>query len=62
MTSYNIYFLAEVTVGSNNPNFEVLEAGLFDFNDLPELSTKTTIEELTIIYQYHLDNKDSYFE
>ncbi len=60
--TYNIFFLAEITGGENNPNFEVLEADWFDFHDLPELSTKTTVEEFRIIYQNHLDNKPPYFE
>ncbi len=60
--SYNIFFLGHIVGGSDNPNFEVIETGWFDFNDLPELSTKTTKEELNIIYKNHLDGKDSYFE
>ena len=60
--SYNIFFLGHIVGGSDNPNFEVIETGWFDFNDLPELSTKTTKEEIDIIYKNHLDGKDPYFE
>jgi len=59
---YNIFFLAEVVGGSNNPNFEVIKADWFDMKELPELSSKTTMEELMIIYQNYIDGKDAYYE
>ncbi len=61
-STYNIFFLAEVVGGKNDPNFEVTEADWFSFDDLPELSTKTTLEEFSIIYKNYLDAKDPYFE
>lgn len=59
---YNIYFLAEVIGGENNPNFEVQKADWFDFENMPELSTKTTMEEIKKVYQNHLDSKDPFYE
>ncbi|QVK21851.1 NUDIX hydrolase N-terminal domain-containing protein [Mycoplasmatota bacterium] len=59
---YNIFFLAKVIGGEFNPNFEVLDVGWFDIDNLPELSTKTTMEELMIIYNNYKNGSSAYFE
>ncbi len=42
--------------------FEVLDAGFYDFDNLPELSSKSTKEELTIAYDILINNKAVYVD
>jgi len=60
--TYNIYFLAEVIGGEANPNFEIQAVNWFSINDLPELSTKTTMNEFMTIYNNYKNGNDSFFE
>lgn len=58
---YSIVFLAEITGGKNDPNFEVNKVDFFDLDSLPKLSHKLTKSELDIILEaYKADQV--YFE
>lgn len=60
--TYNLFFMGEITGGSNNPNFEVLEVDWFSIDELPELSTKTTEKEVKTIWNHFTENTYAYFE
>lgn len=59
---YDIMFYAKIIGGSINPNHEVIEVKWFDINELPELSRKTSLDELEIAYDVLKNNKATYFD
>lgn len=59
---YNICFLAHVIGGESRCNHETSDVKWFSFDNLPELSTKITKDEINIIYDVYINNKESYFE
>jgi 8-oxo-dGTP diphosphatase len=60
-STYTICFLAHPTGPSRGHNFEVEEVAWFDFDQLPELSFKTSAHEVQIMINAYLDGT-VYFE
>lgn len=56
------YFLAQVISGVLTPSHETSEVRWIDWNDLPELSRKTTEKEIKRAIDIALNHKDTYFE
>jgi ADP-ribose pyrophosphatase YjhB (NUDIX family) len=56
------YFLAEVISGVLTPSHETSEVCWIDWNDLPELSRKSTEKEIKRAIDIALNHKDTYFE
>lgn len=53
ISEYVHYYSATVIGGSLHHNHETTDVNFFDFNDLPELSKKNTISELTKAYRVY---------
>ena len=63
LSDYVTYYLARVKNDVKiNIGFEVLDAKFYNINDLPELATKATKEELMIAYNVLKNNLDVYFD
>ncbi|NLY62638.1 MAG: NUDIX domain-containing protein [Erysipelothrix sp.] len=63
ISEYVTYFVAYVKDDIKlDIGFEVLDAGFYDFDNLPELSSKSTKEELTIAYDILINNKAVYVD
>lgn len=56
------YFLAEVVSGSLKGSHETSDVRWFDLDKLPELSRKTTANEISTAVDVALNDKDTYFE
>ena len=62
VSEYALYFLAEIVGGSPINNHEVSAVDFFDFENLPNLSRKTTMEEISQAYRVYQENLNCYYE
>lgn len=62
VSEYALYFLAEIVGGSPINNHEVSAVDFFDFENLPNLSRKTTLEEISQAYRVYQENLNCYYE
>jgi|LSQX01.3.fsa_nt_gb ADP-ribose pyrophosphatase YjhB (NUDIX family) len=56
------YFLGEYVNGELTPSHETLEVAYFNINQLPELSKKTTAQEIKTAFDVLFNNRPTYFE
>lgn len=62
VSEYVLYFSGHIISGELENNFEVSNVAFFDVNKLPELSKKTTIEELRRAYKVYLKETEVQFD
>lgn len=62
VSEYVHYYCASILGGDLKHNHETLDVGFFDINELPELSKKNTIMELTKAYQVYLNELPVQFD
>lgn len=62
VSEYVHYYCASILGGELKHNHETLDVGFFDINELPELSKKNTMMELTKAYQVYLDELPVQFD
>lgn len=62
VSEYVVYVAAHILGGEIQGNHEVTDVGFFNFEQLPELSKKNTITELTRAYNVLLGNKPVQFD
>lgn len=62
VSEYVHYYCGSILGGELKHNHETLDVGFFDINELPELSKKNTIMELTKAYQVYLNELPVQFD
>ena len=62
VSEYVHYYCASILGGELKHNYETLDVGFFDINELPELSKKNTMMELTKAYQVYLNELPVQFD
>jgi len=62
VSEYVHYYCASILGGELKHNHETLDVGFFDINELPELSKKNTMMELTKAYQVYLNELPVQFD
>lgn len=62
VSEYVHYYCGSILSGELKHNHETLDVGFFDINELPELSKKNTMMELTKAYQVYLNELPVQFD
>lgn len=62
VSEYSLYFGASIIDGVIKNNHEVSDVAFFDYNELPFLSKKTTLQEIAIAYDVLINEKEIHFE